>query len=777
MMQLQDSVNNVADTLKSFLERFDSWKHSVDTKLSQQPPNEMTHMVSNHASPDQSYAIRGSFSEQNGSRIATPNQTHPMHRVNSMKNESPTVPHSHMSPNATYASTPVKQESILVAPQQPATPADSVRTEHTNPVGNSETEKQGLQGDHTTAAHQLLGEWPRLWSICSDMDAIKNMTAQGQQVSDYPMLLEQKRGLVRVWGVGEGIDLNDGTQGPVSPESHDSDPPSPRYSQEGLWGIGDHSSPSTMGGETPREYHETPGGLGSDGKLNLSSKVIFGLLETYQQNIHTLHPFLNPSSVRKMVTEFSDRYSPDRDRRTANVLSPGSAIPNHLNPGIKRKRSSSSFTDPYSPARDRSTVVIERSLRNAIILLVFALGKVCQEKKPLPAPMNDKGPVSFGAWGHSPHSANNSFNANFSDDPENRQRNIDIMPGMAYFSYATDILGNQQGGNTVAHAQAMLLAALYLGQFARVLESWSWINNACRICTILVKTDMHKIERKNLFDNTKPKPQYSTKESYRLNLVKCVYWTCLQLETDIIAELSSLPPSEISKYQARVSYPSGVFEKFPEDFSYDESSTHDRTMWIYSSQIHLRVILNEAHNTLYGPTDRKGLPGFDTKDLSEVAKAARVHADILLSWRRLLPPSLAWDDSEPPASDINIARLRAKFYGGHYMILRPFLYIAVHDVQLPAGPRIDWSSGANSPVGNGNPNRTPTDRNWHRSIMNVTSEQAGVLQVAHQCIDSAIQSTIAFDRVGDDPDAPYDHYINISKERLIVTNIFGTLHA
>ena len=30
-----------------------------------------------------------------------------------------------------------------------------------------------------------------------------------------------------------------------------------------------------------------------------------------------------------------------------------------------------------------------------------------------------------------------------------------------------------------------------------------------------------------------------------------------------------------------------------------ESSDHDKTMWIYSSQIHLRVILNEAHNSLY----------------------------------------------------------------------------------------------------------------------------------------------------------------------------------
>jgi len=66
-------------------------------------------------------------------------------------------------------------------------------------------------------------------------------------------------------------------------------------------------------------------------------------------------------------------------------------------------------------------------------------------------------------------------------------RNIDILPGLAYYAYATDILGNLYGGNELAHAQAFLLAGLYMGQYARVLESWSWISSACRVCHILVK--------------------------------------------------------------------------------------------------------------------------------------------------------------------------------------------------------------------------------------------------------------------------------------------------
>jgi hypothetical protein len=135
----------------------------------------------------------------------------------------------------------------------------------------------------------------------------------------------------------------------------------------------------------------------------------------------------------------------------------------------------------------------------------------------------------------------------------------------------------------------------------------------------LVNREMPKINRHMLFNPSGQPPavpQFTASENYRLNLIKFVYWTCLQLETyapsskvfrtrannltsDILAEMSTLPPSEISKHQEEISYPSGVFEKFPEVMPYNDSSDQDKTMWIYSSQIHLRVILNEAHNSLY----------------------------------------------------------------------------------------------------------------------------------------------------------------------------------
>jgi hypothetical protein len=216
-----------------------------------------------------------------------------------------------------------------------------------------------------------------------------------------------------------------------------------------------------------------------------------------------------------MFKDFSDQYSPD-----ARHMNPHSPAPVH---GVKRKRSNSNFEGGLPGGR----CDIERSLRNAIVLLVLALGKVCSHTDPLPAPKNDRHPYvnEWGTFRESPHPNGGSFTSETSD--ENRPRNIDLLPGMAYYAYATDILGNQQGGNTVAHAQANLLAALFLSQYARVLESWSWINNACRIALVLIKADYSKLLRQN----SDRRHTWSGKERYRLNLVMCVYWTALQLES------------------------------------------------------------------------------------------------------------------------------------------------------------------------------------------------------------------------------------------------------
>ena len=592
MMQLQESVNDIGEVLKNLVGEFTSWRQSVETRL---PLARGPEQISNMASPEAAFAA--SNRDQNSSRFPTPAQgRNQMRRINSMKMESPNASHSQMSPVAAQALTPIKQESMFAPPQQPATPADSVRSEHSGATGLPHKEKSGLQSDHTTPAHKLFEEWQSMAHFCRNVDYIEKLIEGNHDVSEYPMLLEQDRGLLRVWGVGEGQDLNDGAQGPGSPDSGgDADASSPAPGKEGLWGYppADTSSPGTVPGEIPSSHPrpENSGGLGPDGRPDFRSHVLWELYDSYIENIHKLHPFMNASKLRRMIKEFSEQYSPDIKPNHS-----GSPAANTLavNQSLKRKRSGSAFGEPYS-----AKGAIERSLRNALVLLVLALGKVCAHHEPLASPQSDKASHTNGGWGVH---ANGSFNSETSDD--NRPRNVDILPGMGYFAYATDILGNQQGGNTVAHAQAMILAALYLSQFARVLESWSWINNACRVVLVLIKADYQKLDRNWCLEN---KASLPPKERYRLNLVMCVYWTCLQLESDILAEMSTLPPSRISDFQSEIAYPDGVYESVPiesgtnvEEKMFADPQTQEGSMLMYSSQIWLRVILNEAHNMLYG---------------------------------------------------------------------------------------------------------------------------------------------------------------------------------
>ena len=62
-------------------------------------------------------------------------------------------------------------------------------------------------------------------------------------------------------------------------------------------------------------------------------------------------------------------------------------------------------------------------------------------------------------------------------------------------------------------------------------------------------------------------------------------------------------------------------------------------------------------------------------------------------------------------------------------------------------------------------------------MVDLSETQEKIIQVACQCIESAIQSTVAFDRVGAPENSVYEEYRSTRSTRLVLTNIFGTLHA
>jgi len=137
---------------------------------------------------------------------------------------------------------------------------------------------------------------------------------------------------------------------------------------------------------------------------------------------------------------------------------------------------------------------------------------------------------------------------------------------------------------------------------------------------------------------------------------------------------------------------------------------------------------------------------------------------MLKDWLQVLPPQLRWNDTDPPATDINVARLRAKYYGARYIIHRPFLNYALHSQSLRESidKRLESLPSFGSPSGRHEGAMAPPTP---RALSSGATDQVEkILLSAKLCIDAAMQSTEAFDGVR-------------QRERLVVTNIFGTAHA
>jgi hypothetical protein len=118
-------------------------------------------------------------------------------------------------------------------------------------------------------------------------------------------------------------------------------------------------------------------------------------------------------------------------------------------------------------------------------------------------------------------------------------------------------------------------------------------------------------------------------------------------------------------------------------------------------------------------------------------------------------PNMAWNESDPPAHEILGARLRAKYYGAQVITYRHFvLRILEHSAAKKAMPgrQEEFKSGIQ-----GLPNM---------KMNNGGDIDSKALEYAHNCIKALIKSTTAFHGLGDP-----------GKDRLIVTNIWGTAHA
>jgi hypothetical protein len=367
--------------------------------------------------------------------------------------------------------------------------------------------------DHETGAHHLM-DWPPIKPF---------FDRAGVSSKEYVQVEDEKNGTLRPYGlsyVSSHETVGTGDNQATSPSYSDtsrSEPVSASSPEDGL------CLAEFM--RSDEQQTENIGGLNADGSLKLDKTTVLRLYESYLRHMWLMHPFVDVQWLQDKIQRFINIHS-------GLGRSPNFAVPEvpvrggaelHGASSLKRKRPSGSgehLSDPGTPdaghfVQPRRTKP-ERSMTNALILLVLALGKVLESDKFIlqededvnhPTPEYPYQGSPPGAVRPSPPQAyrrpHNAPSPNYEPMrsgaasrgssteryalPERREtfRNVDRYPGLAYFAYASDILGNNFGGNDIIHAQSYLLAGLYIGQLGRVGESWCWINAGCRATTIL----------------------------------------------------------------------------------------------------------------------------------------------------------------------------------------------------------------------------------------------------------------------------------------------------
>lgn len=221
--------------------------------------------------------------------------------------------------------------------------------------------------------------------------------------------------------------------------------------------------------------------------------------------------------------------------------------------------------------------------------------------------------------------------------------------------------------------------------------------------------------------------------------------------SDIRAELD-YDDNGIGKYEDWVNLPNGITD----DLARREVQTSTNTdILCYSLQINLRRTLNRTHTFIYGTEKiNRRYHGGPREMILEL----RGFRDTVRKFQQA-PELGTWEDGDAPSKDINVARVRGKYYGALYVITRPFLQHAMynmtpHQVDLIEPKDIDLQRLSEE----------LPQLQLERKDIDYQSDPVytnRVLEAARLCVEAAMHSTVAFDGLG-------------LETRFILTNIHGT---
>ncbi|KAK8920817.1 hypothetical protein VCV18_008122 [Metarhizium anisopliae] len=630
--------------------------------------------------------------------------------------------------------------------------------------------------NHTTLAGLLL-DWPCISDIVRP-----HLEAEGiRHITEYPISHEQNRGVLIVYGRGEDAhpsrhlrEITDHGQLDMGDESSDTASPSPAAD----WGH--------LGGLSPADQVvEYKGGvLASDGNPDFSEEKVWAYVRSFKDHILNMHPIIQPKVLNDWVQHFLNTL-PSRStyskfhKPSKGAFAVGSITPNMVTEmaGSKRKRSPvpEGSEVPATPTTGKSGRP-ERSIHNALVLTILALGKICMHRDrvydavhqvdPLPhgspsarngippSPSQGSPPsissqsLSSGGLVASPKEAERGLQSRRSSihggstgtsrGSLGLKKNYEAIPGLEYFAFATDILGNHTGAyKNMKNIYALIFAGLYHGQLARPMESFAFIHQASHKLQVIMRPSLDKLRRIKTTD-------LSMIQEPKYNQLALTFWTCLQLESDLIAELQ-LPPSGLLSYEENMPHPNMSLL----------SGFDQRVLDSYLAQLYLRTHLNSIHRMFYAPD--KIIKEAESKELDPKFNNVGLVADAVsnMQW---VARSFAFKEDDPPADDILAARLRAKYWGAQVITYRPFIRQILQWSEKmqkhPSSPNLqavsEFRQGIAAPV-------------IDPSAKSRKDIQPMVIEYAKRGIKALIESTRAFHGLG--------------SERPIITNVFGTAHA
>ncbi|KAJ8200181.1 hypothetical protein LV164_008754 [Aspergillus fumigatus] len=419
-----------------------------------------------------------------------------------------------MPPKQTLDGLVKSNAAVLLLESNSKNGAGMQQLDSNEPPGQSYLEREdgelSMPVEHTTAAHKLLS-WP----------SVRNLLYPREYDEDYVMKLEEQRGLIRIYGRGEGDDMCEDRMSPTplsNPNSSSGweDSHAHRAAPSSPWAQSAHPS------GFPQKLRDK--GVDEFGTLCADPDTIRRYHRSYLEHIHKLHPFLDQGDLDKKIEMFIKLHCLPK---TAGLTPTGTG---DMLRGAERKRpcdtlqgAACDFPIPTVGRTEATSRRIERSIDNAVLLLVLALGSICEVGAPVPGPVTDNPPdfrkqwipgpptrsvlspaesdIIFPVHGGAPHtipypspvddrrSIRGPLASLGGDVPANQHlRNVDVIPGLSYYAYATQILGELQGANGLPHVQAALLAGLYAGQLAHPFQSHGWIYQAARACQVLVRS-------------------------------------------------------------------------------------------------------------------------------------------------------------------------------------------------------------------------------------------------------------------------------------------------